>query len=252
MDGERRTVQSVGITLGIIEYLREEGGAGVTEIADALGRSKGTVHGHIATLVEHEHVVKQDDEYHLSLYYLDLGEAVKSRLNVYGVVREELTNLADASGEVAQFAVEEHGRAVYIHKTGGENAVQTASSPGEREFLHCTSLGKAMLAQMSDERIEEIIDRHGLPEYTPNTITTREELFEELKMVRERGVAHDREELIEGIRCVASPVMRNEQVLGAISVSGPARRIEGEFLEEELPNMVQRWANVIEINAQFS
>lgn len=249
---EQRTVQSVEITLDIIEYLREQGGAGITEIAEALGRSKGTVHGHIATLVDYEHVVKQDGKYHLSLYYLDLGEAVKSRLNVYDVVHEELADLANATGEVAQFAVEEHGRAVYIHKTGGENAVQTASSPGKREYMHCTSLGKAMLAHIPDERVDEIIDRHGLPGYTANTITTREELSEELATIRERGYARDREELIEGIRCVACPVMRNEEVLGAISVSGPARRIEGEFYESELPSMVQRSANVVEINAQFS
>lgn len=252
MNSDQRTVQSVGITLDIIEYLREEGGAGITEIAEAFGRSKGTIHGHISTLVDYEHVVKQDDKYHLGLYYLDLGEAVKNRLNVYDVVKNELADLADASGEVAQFAIEEHGRAVYVLKTGGENAVQTASSPGKREFMHCTSLGKAMLAHMHEDRVDEIIDRHGLPRSTTNTITTRGELFEELETIRERGYARDHEELIDGLRCVACPVMREDEVIGAISVSGPARRIEGEFYESELPEMVQRSANVIEIDAQFS
>ena len=252
MAPETRTIQSVEITLDIIEYLRQKGGAGITDIAEGLGRSRGTIHGHIATLVDYEHVVKRDDKYHLGLYYLDLGEAVKSRFSLYEVVKNELEDLADTSGEVAQFAVEEHGRAVYIHKVGGENAVQTASSPGKREYMHCTSLGKAMLAHMPEDVVDEIIDRHGLPKSTANTITTREELFEELENIRERGYARDHEELIEGLRCVACPVIRGDEVIGAISVSGPARRIEGEMYESELPEQVQQSANVIEINAQFS
>ena len=248
----QRTVQSVEITLDVIEYLREQGGAGVTEIADALGRSKGTIHGHVATLVEHEHVVKRDGEYHLSLYYLDLGEAVKSRLSVYGVVEEKLADLGAASGEVAQFAVEEYGRVVYVDKVEGDDAVRTASSPGTREYMHCTALGKAMLAQMPDARVEQIVDRHGLPRYTRHTITNQEELFEELSAIRECGYARDHEELIDGVRCVACAVTHDDQVLGAISVSGPARRLEGDVFDEELPRIVQRSANVIEIDAQFS
>ncbi|WP_435349178.1 IclR family transcriptional regulator [Haloarchaeobius sp. HRN-SO-5] len=252
MASKQRTVESVGITLEIIEYLHQEGAAGVTEIANALGRSKGTIHGHISTLVDHKHLVKEEGEYQLSLYYLDLGEGVKSRLRNYDVVEEELTDLAEKSGEVAQFAVEEHGNVVYIHKQAGEKAVQTASSPGKREYMHCTSLGKAMLAHLPHDRVEAIVERHGLPRFTAQTITTRQELSEELAEVRERGYAFDREELIEGLRCVACPVERNGELLGAISVSGPARRIEGAYFEEELPQMVRRSANVIEINAQFS
>lgn len=252
MATKQRTVESVGITLEIIEYLRQEGTAGITEIADALGRSKGTIHGHISTLAEHEHIVKEDGEYQLSLYYLDLGEAVKSRLKIYDVVEEELADLAEESGEVAQFAVEEHGRAVYIQKQAGENAVQTASSPGKRAYMHCTSLGKAMLAKLPPEQVDAIIEEHGLPRFTAETITTREDLFGELAEIREQEYAFDREELIDGLRCVACPVVRNDELLGAISVSGPARRIEGEYFNEELPRMVRRSANVIEINAQFS
>ena len=247
-----RTLKSVQITLDIIDFLQERDSAGITEISSALGRSKGTVHGHITTLTENEYVVKRGDTYRLSLRYLELGETVKERLPIYDVVREELDDLAAETGELAQFAMEEHGRAVYLYKTGGENAVRTASSVGTREYMHRISLGKAMLAYMPRERVEEIVDEYGLEPSTDATITSREELFDELAEIRQRGYAYDREEKIEGLRCVATPITTDDGPVGAISVSGPAGRFEGEFYESELPKIVTRSANVIEINAQFS
>jgi len=247
-----RTVEAVQTTLDIIELLLERDGAGITEIADELGRSKGTIHGHMSTLYKNEYVIKEDKTYRLSLRHLELGETVRNRLQIYDVVTEELDDLSKSCGELAQFAMPEHGQAVYIYKSAGENAVQSASSPGKREYLHCLSLGKAMMAHMSESRVNEIIDRHGLPKYTENTITAREALFEELEEIRERGYAFDREEKIQGLRCVAAPVMTKNEIIGAISISGPASRFEGEFYEEELPSMITRSANVIEINSQFS
>lgn len=251
--GKRRTVQAVETSLEIIEHLRERHGARVTELADELGRSKGTVHSHLTTLLEHEYLVKENGVYRLSLRYIDLGEFVKERLGIYDVVVDELEDLASETKELAQFATEEHGRAVYLYKAHGEKAVQTASTEGKREYLHCISLGKAMLAHLPSERVDEIVDQHGLPQFTDQTITTREELEEELARVRERGYAIDNEEKIDGLRCVAAPVRGNDdEVLGAVSVSGPSSRMTGERFEEELPSKVMRSANVIEINAKFS
>jgi DNA-binding IclR family transcriptional regulator len=248
-----RTVKSVQTALDVTDYLKENGGAGVTELADELGHSKGTIHSHLATLYENEYVIKDGDEYRLSLRYLELGEFVKDRLGFYGVVKDEVDDLAAETGELAQFATLEHGRAVYLYKVGGEKAVQTASTIGKREYVHCLALGKAMLAYLPRARVDGIIDRHGLPPVTEKTITDREELYETLEVVRERGYAIDNEEKIESLRCVGAPVKTNDhEVLGAVSISGPASRMEGERFEEELPNKVMRSANVIEINAKFS
>lgn len=249
----KRQIQSVDTALRLIEILQEQGGAGVTELADELGLNKGTVHTHLSTLRENEYVIKDGDTYRLSLKFLDLGEFVKQRVEFYDVAGNEVADLAEESGEVAQFATEEHGKAVYICKSSGEQAVQTASRTGMREYLHCLSLGKAMLSVIPRERVEAIVDRHGLPEYTNETITTREELFEELDQIRERGYATDDGEKIPGLRCVAAPVVANDDtVIGAISVTGPASRMQGERWRETLPNKVTRSANVIQINSQFS
>ncbi|WP_101295870.1 IclR family transcriptional regulator [Halegenticoccus soli] len=248
-----RTVEAVETALGIIEYLQREEQAGVTELANELGRSKGTIHSHLATLVQSDYLTKKGSKYRLSLRYLELGETVKDRLGYYGVIADELDDLAKESGELAQFATEEHGMAVYLYKARGEKAVESASTIGKREYPHCISLGKAILAHLPRKRVGAIIDRNGLKAYTPQTITTREALFDELETIRERGYAIDNEEKIKGLKCIAAPVTSpNGDVLGAVSVSGPSSRMQGKRFEEELPQMVTRSANVIEINIQFS
>jgi len=248
-----RTVQAVQTALDIIEYLQTVEHAGVTEIATEVDRTKGTVHSHLTTLVQNHYLTKKDNQYQLSLRYLDLGETVKNRLGFYEVARTELNDLASKSNELAQFATEEHGQIVYIHKAQGEKAVESASSVGKREYPHCISLGKAILAYLPQKRTEEIVERTGLPRYTPQTITTQGELFERLKQIRDRGYAFDNEERIDGLKCVAAPVTdSNGRVLGAVSVSGPSSRMKGKRFTDELPEMVTRSANVIEINTQFS
>src|SRR5699024_8298944 len=120
-------------------------------------------------------------------------------------------------------------------------------------YPHCISLGKAILAYLPQERIEEIIEQSELVQYTSQTITTREELLNELEQIRDQGYAFDNEEKIAGLKCVAAPVIDPDgRVLGALSISGPSSRMTGERFADELPEMVTRSANVIEINAKFS
>ena len=245
-----RRVQAVQISCDIIQALREKDGAGVSELADHLDRSKATIHSHLTTLADNEFVVKRDGSYEISLRFVDIGEYAKSQVDIYEVTKAELERLAEETGEVAQFMVEEHGRGVYLHKARGENAIQTASYVGNRKYLHCTALGKSILSQLPEERIDQIIDRHGLPERTENTISTREELFDTLETVRRDGVAYDDEEVLQGLRCIAAPIQHpNGELYGAISISGPTSRFKGDRFHEELPEVVQGAANIIEVNA---
>jgi len=248
-----RTVDAVQTSCDIVDALKELNGAGISELARYLDLSKGTVHSHISTLKQNEYVIKDGDEYRLSLRFLDLSEHVLARMNIQGVVKEGLRELAEDTGEIAQFAVEEHDRAVYVRKVRGEKAVQTASHIGTREYLHCISLGKVLLAHMPRSRVEQVIERHGLPKKTENTITDPDALFQELEVVREQGHAFDDEENIHGLRCVAAPALDgNGNIIGTVSVSGPASRLTGEKFRTELPEKVKRTSNIIEINLQYS
>lgn len=248
--GGGRRVKAVETSCSILEALRRLDGAGVSELAAELDRSKATVHSHLATLVDQEFVVKRGDTYEISLRFVDFGNYARTNLDIYEIAREQVERLADETGEVAQFMVEEHGRGVYLHKARGANAIQTASYVGNRKDLHCTALGKAILSQLPTDRVDEIIDRTGLEGHTGNTLTTREALVTELESVREEAVAFDDEEVLEGLRCVAAPVTHPTGELNAgISISGPTSRFKGERFREELPELVRDAANVIEVNA---
>jgi len=245
-----RRIQAVGTSCEILDALRRTAGAGVSELAAETGRSKATVHSHLSTLVDNEFVVKRGDTYETSLKFVDFGEHAKHSVDIYEIAKQEVDKLTAETGEVCQFMVEEHGRGVYLHKSRGENAVQTASSTGDRKDLHCTALGKAILSQLPRERVGAIIDRHGLEKHTENTVTSRDELFEELDRIRERNVAFDDEEALEGLRCVAAPTTyRGGDIQGAISTSGPTSRFKGERFHEDLAEAVRSAANVIEVNA---
>jgi DNA-binding IclR family transcriptional regulator len=243
---------SVSLACDVLDTLDELGGAGVTELAKELGCSKSTAHRQLTTLYNKEFVVRDGDQYRLGLKCMDMAAHVRDQISNYDVIREEIDNLADETGETAQFATEEHCRVVYLYKARGENGVQTSSNIGTREFFHSTSLGKVMMAHMPEDQIDEIIERHGLPAKTEATVTDRESLMEVLEQIRERGYAIDDEENVQGLRCVAAPVFRGEDILGAVSVSGPSRRMEGERFDEEIPKIVTRSANVIELNSKFA
>nr|WP_244257329.1 IclR family transcriptional regulator C-terminal domain-containing protein [Halomicrobium sp. IBSBa] len=116
-----------------------------------------------------------------------------------------------------------------------------------------TALGNAILAHLPEDRVDEIIEQHGLPEMTENTITERDELFERLKRVRTEGVAFDDEARVKGLRCVAVPIVNNDDVVeGAISVSGPTSRLQGDRFRSKLPAKLKSVANVIELNITYT
>ncbi|WP_254546718.1 IclR family transcriptional regulator [Halomarina pelagica] len=253
MNEAKNPVKSVGTTIRIVHALRELDGAGVTEVADHLGLTKGTVHNHLATLEEHECVVRDGDVYRLGLLFFEVGEYVRSRKKIYEIGVPEIDRLAAETGEIANILVEEHGHGVYLHRAKGSQALTLDTGIGSRVNLHSTALGKAILAFLPEERVESIVDVQGLPASTAHTITDRDDLREELATIRERGYAYDMEERAEGIRCVAAPVTTNGGVAyGAVSIAGPTSRMKGERLESDVPELVERAANVISINLKYS
>lgn len=249
-----RIIKAVDTTCEIIDVLHESRTMGVTELANELDRSKGTIHSHLATLEQNELVVNEDGKYQLSLKFLLYGTRVRANINAIEIIKNEVDALAEESGEAAQFMIEEHGRGVHVYRgqsRDSNKAIHPGPSSGDRRCLHHQARGKAILAHLPEERVLEIIDQEGLPAKTENTITTPNELFEELERIRERGVAFDLEETCPGLHCVAAPVKNTEgDVVGAVSVSGPASRVKGPVLEEELPQLVRDTANVIELNAR--
>jgi DNA-binding IclR family transcriptional regulator len=231
------TLRTLDKTVRIVEYLEEANGARVTELAEALSVSKGTVHKHLSTLRYHDYVVKEGDRYQLSLRFAYFGEFVKTRKETYARARAMARELTEETGLESGVLVEENGRGVYL-KTETEDDSNPSRSPqlGSQEPLHVSAAGKAILAALPDDRVDQIVDRHGLPRATDRTITDRDELVEELDTIRRRGFALNRGENKRGIRALGAAIDdRNGTVLGGVSLTIPEYRATDEWYEAIAP-----------------
>lgn len=249
MNEASNPIKGVQRTLDIIEVLQEHPRMGVTELADELDISKGTIHCHLATLRQNGYVVKSEGKYKLGLRFLDVSHHVLSHHELYDLITDEIDDLAEKSGEVALFTVEEQQRGICLHKASGERAVQTELHVGYRNELYHTAVGKAILAFKPEEDREEIIEQTEFESLTPKTITGEQTLREELEDVRASGFAYNRGETIPGLVGIGAPIRKqNGDVYGAISIIGPTSRMKDDRIEE-LSEMLHSTVNVIEINA---
>lgn len=249
MTKAKNPVKAVQRTLDILEVLRGTGGARVTDIAKEVGVSKGTIHCHLATLEENGYVISEGNEYKLGLRFIDLAHHAKSRIEIYDVTTSEVDTLANESGEMALFTVEEDGEGICLYTAKGEDAVQTEVYVGYRNKLYHTAVGKAMLAFMSPEKRDRLIAETEFAALTPNTITDEDRLREELEEIRKNGLAYNHEETIQGLVGVGAPIRDQDgRVYGAISIIGPVRRMDDERLSDGISEMIRRAVNIIEIN----
>lgn len=244
-------IQTIETSFGIIDSLRLLNGAGPSEVAEQLGMATSTVHDHLRTLEKSEYVTVDDGVYRIGPRFLELGGYARKRMKIHRVAEPEIQRLALETGEHANLMIEDHGWGIFLTKSQGEDAVHLDTYVGMRVHLQTTALGKAILAHMSRDRVEETLDCHGLPSVTGTTITDRDALFEELETSRERGYTVDDEERVTGMRCVAAPIKSKEEVLGAVSVSSPTSRMKGNRFTEEIPELVRDTANVIEVNMTY-
>jgi len=252
MSRKTRTIDGARVTCDIIDLLQERGTAGITEIADELDRSKSSVHAYLSTLVEKKYVVKSDHQYSLSLRYVELGEYMKSPLRRNDIILTEIDGLADITNEGAQFATIEQGDLIYLYKTRGKSDMETIPSIGSREQLHSTSLGKAILSCLKRERVLDLVGTTPLPRKTEHTVVDIDTLVDELRKTRERGYAIDDEENKPGLRSIAAPIVLNEEdIIGAISITGPTKRMSFNRIENELEDRIKRSANIIQMNTTF-
>jgi DNA-binding IclR family transcriptional regulator len=252
MATEPKTIGAVERTFGIIQALEDLGSAGTTEIAQELSLSKSTAYTHLNTLHRSGYLVKEDNEYRLSCKFLRLGFSVQRGFDLYRRGRNAVDELAVETSERTNLVIEEAGEGTCIHSADASGSMDIYMSPGERWPLHATATGKAILAHLPSERVDEIVDRHGLPALTPHTITDRDTLAEELASIRDAEIAFDEQEAIEGLRCIAAPIIVDDKPLGSLSVSGPSQQFTDPGREEELIEALREAVNVIQLKFVFN
>lgn len=249
-DDANRPVKALLTMDEIVGALDDVGTAGVTEVAERIDRPQSVVHDYLSTLAQLGYVVRTDGKYELGLHYLELGGRARDRIPLYRIARPEVQKLAEeSSSESVTLCVEENGMCVVLDAVQSTESIKYVWGPGTYFHMHSSGAGKAMLAHYPDERVEEILDAHGLPARTEATITDRDELSRELEGVRERGVSFEREEYKTGMQTIASPILDDTgQVLGGLSVSGPAHRLKEPEVEAELRDKLLSSVNIIELN----
>jgi DNA-binding IclR family transcriptional regulator len=253
MEEPKHPVRTVGRTFEILEIIQELDGAGVSEIAERVDIGKSAVHNHLTTLASHEYVDKDGGEYYIGLSFLGLGAYARNRTPIYDTAQLQVDKLAEETGELVNLLVAKNGMGIYLYQAKGENAVELDTHEGKEVKLHCTALGKAILAFRPEDEIDEILDERGLPALTSQTITDREEFHAELETIREQRYATDREERLNGLRCVAAPITDDsDRSIASISVACPVHRVGDERFYEDLPESVLGAANVIELEHNYS
>lgn len=230
-------------------FTDEQPELGVSEISRKLGMHKATVHRVLTALGQHG-LTEQDrttEKYRLGLRLLELGARVNRRLDLTAIARPELEQLVQETAETAHLLVADRGLGLYLEKVESPRAFRMPSQVGRRLPLHCSGVGKAILAFLPEAEVEEIVNSHGLERLTPHTLTSVRALKRELKAVQNRGYAIDNEEIEVGLRCVGAPVFDAAgRVVAGISIAGPAARMTDPLLPT-LAKRVVAHANAISI-----
>lgn len=215
---------------------------GVSDISRALGLKKATTHRLLASLLRRG-LVAQDPvsrRYRLGIKLWELGSLATSQVDWVDRVKPYLQHLTDISGETTHLAVLNDGQVLYVDKVESSRSLRMPSQVGRRLPVHCTGVGKALVAFLPDEVLKGIVARRGLPPMTAHTVTDLGTLRSDLAVVRERGFAIDNEEIDEGLTCIAAPVRdHTSHVVAAISIAGPTSRLKPETIPVRAAQVVQ-------------
>ncbi len=229
-------ILSVLKAVRLLEALaREPEPQGVTELARQLGMDKSTVSRMLRTL-ESVTLVAQDGatrRYALGLGLVNFGQTVLRRLDLRAIGEDSLVALVQKTGECVHLAVLSGDRALYIAQKTSGLGVNVDAPVGTLAPLHCTALGKVLLAFRPEKEREAFLSKQGLEPFTRRTITDPTALRIQLDLVRMRHLAFDDEEFSVGIRCIAAPVFRHDcSVAGALGISATSPRLNDHRIHE--------------------
>jgi len=238
-------VQSIERAFDLLEMLADAGGAlGLSELATTSGLPLPTVHRLMRTLVNRGYVRQEASRrYTLGSRLIRLGETSSRMLGTW--LRPYLAQLVRLTGETANLAMLDGDEVVYIAQVPSPHQMRMFTEPGRRVRPHCTAVGKALLAQVPPAEARALLERGGMPAYTPTTITDPDLLLAHLEVIRKQGYAVDEGEQEVGVRCFAVAVPDAPAAL-AISTSGPQARMSDEAAARIVPALTRTATEISE------
>ena len=218
----------------------EEDELGITTLATRLRLAKSTVHRLAATLTTSGFLEQNSDtgKYRLGMALFELGALVRRRMDVANEGRPKLRELLEKTGETVQLGVVDHQSVLYVYEMESPRAIRMAAAVGGRAPLHCTAVGKVLLAHQPQEFVNEVLEA-GLTAYTTKTLTKREAVLAMLSDVRSREHAIDDEESESGLRAIAAPIRNhNGAVVAAVGVAAPVQRMNKKVMQTCVPSVI--------------
>lgn len=239
---------TVGKALDVLDMVAAVGQpVRFTDLLAHGGYPKATLYRFLQTLTNQGMLSFDSDRgtYALGVRLVRLAHAAWAQSSLAPIARPYVDELAIQTGETIHLAQLDLGQVLYVDKRNAARPVEMFSSAGKVGPAYCTGVGKAMMAYLSDDALEQALARQSFHHFTDNTLDTPTKLKAELTAIRARGYAFDREEHEPGIICVAVPILsRSGRVLGALSVTSTKVRTTLDALEAQAGHVIETAAKI--------
>ncbi len=229
---DARQPESVAAVLkvfAILQSLSERNETGISELSVRLAMPKATVYRFLQTMKTLGYVRQEVDSerYGLSMRVFELGAKALQYPDLVEICKPHMQSLSEATGETVHLGMLIDSEIIYVHKVDSRHMLGMYSRVGRRAPLHCTAIGKVLLAWETQERRTQILKGCDFKRFREKTITTREDFDVELERTLAQGFGQDREEFDDHIRCAGIPIFdRHNQVVAGLSVSFPTFRYD--------------------------
>jgi IclR family acetate operon transcriptional repressor len=237
MARESGGIQSIERAVAIIEIVANHSdGISLAQLSSQLGLNNTTAFHLIKTLLKLG-IVAQDTKtkhYHIGSRLFMLAAGALNETTLLSLATPVLERLSRDTGETTHLAVRSHHAIVVIARTAATGLLQLSGGAGATRPAHATAIGKVLLAAMLPEDLEHLLATLPLPPITTKTITDRDELRRELEQIRKHGIAYDKGELDQDVKCVAMPVYDFAgRCIAALGISGPVWRMNAKLLQQK-------------------
>ncbi|SFO93301.1 IclR family transcriptional regulator [Salibacterium halotolerans] len=233
-------IQSVDRALQILDLFDDnETELKITDISERLHLHKSTVHSLLKTLEKHQYIEQtgESGKYSLGMKLFERGNYVIRSRDIRATARDYLYELSQKTNQTVHLVIQDGREGVYIDKVESTSATILYSRIGRRIPLHCSGVGKVLVAFQPDEEITAFLKDYHFVRQTEHTITDAASFWAEIRKVREQGYAEDREENEPGVRCAAVPIYdHNGRVAAALSISTLIVRTS----EEEMSHYIEQ------------
>lgn len=232
---EKNPIQVSERIFHTIEHLAKVGPIGLLELSKDLELNKSTVHRILNSLIYMDYAKQDPDtlKYSLTFKFCRISNQILSQNNLLDLARPYIRELTELTGETVHLVQIEGTNAVYIDKVEAtHNSVRLVSMVGKTIPLYCSGVGKALLADMTDEKIEQIWNQSDIKKYTDYTVIDFNEFKNVIEEIRKNGYALDNEEMELGVRCIAVSLGQlHEKSDYAISISAPKDRMTDDHID---------------------